>query len=812
MAFAKRRGLWPAILVVIVLVNTVVYYAYVSKTGDTEVSLYETHEAQYQTQPWQHIAETETDLNHDVGTVEDDANNLRLPNGNWSNDDTVKLLFDYTGTENLKGEKWTVASIYDDIFGKHSPQSVLSSLSFSERCDLYFTNLFLRNVDWMVDPKEDITGKWREQKDFDDFRKHKDAKQEFINRKKLDLKHEDLDENDDEYIVFAVKYYEEEMARVGLHEQRMHDVLSTVRIFNRCYITPDDAPQRRASDAFVANQKTFMSKNKMSQKFKPNAKDSRLDLNTIESVTKIERKVFPFLSMEFPMYESWQGKQSYKPPKFKEILKGSDYAAVFAASDPESAQGRGSKPLPKSKFGDSGVWLNKFKNAMNGRGIVMSISDGHVEDTIKLIHLLRALDNTLPIQIVYFDNLDSRSKRLLVNAAREKMIVPPDSYHLVDPSMFGPNYLSYKNERGDLVGLRPQELWFVNVRPAIDKEYRGKFGSYGNKFLATMFNSFAEFMIIDADTVLTKPPQYFFEMDEYKAKGAYFWQDRAAAGRHLSDGQFFDKVSPSVVDQVMFGIPILSNHTLNSSYFRGMSHVMESGLVTIDRNRHFTSVIMGAILNNYGMSRDRSYGDKELFWLGFSMNGDESYAWNKFRAGSLGQVTPPEYNLKDYTKPPEPSNYRKSKEICAAHPAHLSGQDRQLAWFNSGFQTCSKVGRISSEGDFNRGSRFKWISNLKDFKVFYEGPLRIEAIVVPPHLDPQDQRHPNDEGEESGNGWFWERGYCLSYMWCAYSQAGGKSWSDGKETDNTVYGEYVEVDPATQALYRYLGDTWFGNE
>ena len=72
------------------------------------------------------------------------------------------------------------------------------------------------------------------------------------------------------------------------------------------------------------------------------------------------------------------------------------------------------KNYQKTKYNNdkylSSFFLNRLKQKCNGRGLVLSISDLHVDVTVRLIHLLRALNNRYPIQIVYYDNLSKETK------------------------------------------------------------------------------------------------------------------------------------------------------------------------------------------------------------------------------------------------------------------------------------------------------------------------------------------------------------------------------------------------------------------
>ena len=84
-------------------------------------------------------------------------------------------------------------------------------------------------------------------------------------------------------------------------------------------------------------------------------------------------------------------------------------------------------------------------------------------------------------------------------------------------------------------------------------------------------------------------------------------------------------MGPSTVDQMMFDIPIMTNYTTTRELFRGLQHYMESGLVMINKDKHLNSILMITQINLIGPITGKVWGDKELFWLGFAINGDEEY-------------------------------------------------------------------------------------------------------------------------------------------------------------------------------------------
>ncbi|CAN3373219.1 hypothetical protein DIURU_001130 [Diutina rugosa] len=793
----KRKGLLAALLALVVVVDMVVMYRRFGHAKDDDFSVYEPP------------VEGPLPSSNAWHPVNDGADKLALARGDLADSAAITKLFGLFERPNLKQARHTYSTIYDDIFADNGVDSVIGTLSMAQRCDIYFTRLFQRNINWLVDPHEDLSGEWRDQRTFEDFAGHKKNKEKYVNDKHLEVSADDIWASDPDYQEFIKPVFEEAMAKVNRHEQRFHDVASHVRIFNKCYVTNDDEYQVKQDKSMVDTQKRVLHDVAI---FKP----GQTTVEIPDKVSQVEKKVYPWLSFDYPVFEDHRGMQKFVPPDYRKVLKGKEYDVVF---QPSSSQGRKiTKPAP-SALGSDGhpSWLNQFKNRLQGKGIVMSIADKHVNDAVKFIRLLRALDNVYPLQIVYYDDLSPESKQRLVHAAREKMIVPPKSFHDVNPDYFKPGYMDHTNERGEMVGLRPQTIHFVNVFPAISKEYRNKFGGFGNKFFATFFNSFEEFIIVDADTVLLHPPQYFFSMDKYVEKGAYFWKDRLMTMRRpKSDGFFFDKVSPSVVDQVMFGIPIITNFTLDNGYFNKLQYLQESGVVTVDRKRHFGSLLMCIMLQFYGLSRDRSYGDKELFWAGFSVNGDEDYAWSDHFAGSIGPLTPKHWSLKHgKTDGDNPENWRKAREVCSPHPAHVSGQDNTIAWFNSGFQTCGKTEQIGDKGvkkDFEQHRQFRWLETLDEFRAFYDSPLDIEACIVPPETSYDTMERKNDEGEP-GVGWHWAKEYCKQYTYCAYDRIGGKRRTqDGEEEDTHADGVLVTPGVETRHYYRYLGDVWIASE
>ncbi|KAG5417740.1 MNN13 [Candida metapsilosis] len=566
-------------------------------------------------------------------------------------------------------------------------------------------------------------------------------------------------------------------------DQKIVDNISVLRLYNKCYITNDESKQQQSTKQFIKDQKVIVQQidDDKAQIPKFIASDPEKRIADVEFSEVFQRRVYPWLSYELPIFERWTGDMYDAPPNYRQIL-----------DDP-------TQPLAKSSSSSSANnFLKNFKNSCQGRGIVLSIADKHVEYTVSLIHLLRALNNKLPIQIVYFDNLSDETKKQIVTAAREDFSHLPQSFQKVS-HLFPQDYLDPKSK-----GLPKQEIWFVNTASVINERYKMKFGGFANKLLATFFNSFNEMMIIDADTVMMQNPAKYFQLQGYKNTGTFFFRDRAVIqNRALSDGRFLHKVSQSTVDSLMFDVPLLSDYTLRRDYFRGLLHTMESGMVLIDRQLHFNSILMVVHMNFMHPLKRLSYGDKELYWLGFALAGDENYHFNQLGAAAIGEMTNP------HDRPRPDGTFHNSKELCSPHPGHISEENNHtLLWINSGFRFCHQAPMVNFNKEITYGTRLKFLpQTIEAFKTFYYSPLRIKTAIVPPQ-DP-DIRHRTNIQDEPTHGWLMDQQYCQKYLWCAYSVIGGKV---NEFEDNTLEGLVIEYSANERAMFDYLGDIWIGME
>ncbi|GEQ72382.1 hypothetical protein JCM33374_g6069 [Metschnikowia sp. JCM 33374] len=654
--------------------------------------------------------------------------------------DRTKLLdfFDrmYHRHPKLQSVK-TKSSVYDEIFSEINMYDFLTKHSFQERCMIYFNHLTMGNPDWMVNPHENLVH------NFAAFATYEQFHQQKLN---------DIERAAKGFADQGIPYtpppeeeirseYDDMRQSIHNNEQTLHDYVAHVRVFEKCFMA---SSSKKKDHAKVKSQRTFLKNGVKYIKTKTDHISGKFFKHEV-SCAEIETRIFPSLTKEFPLFTRWDGKTSLFPG------------------------------LPNKFSQTDGCFLEHYKSRLNGKGIVLTIKDSHVDDAVRFLRLIRHLGNTYPVQIVYLSGLSEKSKDKLVQAAREPFR-----------------------------GYREQEIWFVNTERSIHSDFRGKFSGFSNKIMATMFNSFEHMLLCDADTVLLQNPSYFFNLKKYIDTGTFFYKDRTTnnyrAGEHI---RFFQKLLPSVEDSMVFNVQQATDFTLDHNTFKGSFDYMESGVVAVNRKRHFIQPMMMSLLNFYPSVQVRTHGDKEYFWLALSLAGDESFAFNDNHAASIGELTPETERHKDI------SNVKsfRSQEICSNHPAHISDDNQTLVWFNSGFRFCGNALKdgMNWQEDFDSRTRLTHIKNLEEYKAFLSAPLKITHAIIPPVKTTQELlRNIEHEPEIVWNN----KPSCMGYYWCAYSSAGGYYIEDGHTKNNIISGKVVAFTPEQIHKFEAARDAW----
>ncbi|CCH46204.1 Alpha-1,3-mannosyltransferase MNT2 [Wickerhamomyces ciferrii] len=662
-----------------------------------------------------------------------------------------------------------VSSHYKHLLNKYSEN--FPTLPFNKKCDLYFDELYKQNEDWeVVDVSKDHNKEYnKEAFNYDKFIKDK------IDEYKK--KNEGKEPTDGKKAEFELEF-QKVLETTNEAEQGMIDAVTHLRVFGKCYLN-----DQSYSNSIFSNWL--------------NDKDAqKQDDEKIDMCYDIEQRLFPWLSRELPVFKRWTGDTIIGIPKMSKYVDETydDVDIPWSSKNGESEDSvdLNSKETNKdpqvtkvdrfsSRFGKryerKDCFLNKWRSMLNGKGIVLSAADKYEGDLIGLIRILRALNNKIPVQIVHKGDLSEKVQNNLIKVARSDEVKVP-------------KYLFDKVKDHSPQNFPKQEIWFVNAKRCIRPEYRGNFNMYANKLIAYLFNSFDDILLMDTDSIPLIKPIEFFKSGPYQRTQTIFFKDRynmEKVSKH--DSEYFKRLMPGKIDESLYTVPRATNNTFENRYIKNQfRHVMEAGVVGIKRSTHFIGILTSIQLNFWTATNSRIWGDKELFWLGQSISGNENYEFNKYDVVAVGELTPMEERPRNTI----------AHELCSTHPGHLSGDDDYtLMWINSGMRFC-KVDTWN--GDVQDERMKKKAKDAKELESFYKNPVKINAALIPPGGD---RSKPNNN-QEPAFGWIMTPP-CKGYYWCAYDILGGS-------TDPRDRGAYVEYDNVTEFRNEYLGKLWLNQD
>lgn len=362
-------------------------------------------------------------------------------------------------------------------------------------------------------------------------------------------------------------------------------------------------------------------------------------------------------------------------------------------------------------------WRN-YLDALSGRGIVIGIHDKEVAYAARLLKVLNHLGNRLPIQFVHEGDLLQGAALSLEDAAK-------------------------------LATGTSQKIEFISIRPAITKGYQSIFKGYNNKWFAALFTTFEEIILMDADAVPFVDPATFFDLEGYKDTGAYFFRDRELS-EALKQNQvdFFSGMIPQ--DGSVFGYHIDATKLNNNFFNYNSKHVMESGVVVMDRRTHMLGLLVSLSLQYWFQSGRIMYGDKDLFWLGQLISGNSDFHFNEHAAAAVGEL--------------EGEN-----RLCSAQLAHLS-KNKKLLWINGTLLKCKKNTWVA---DFFKYPhiRQKCGNTLAKMKEVYGSAIAISECILPASITKiNGQNTLKVRGNFNKN---YGRG-CGGIYYCATSAEGGE--------------------------------------
>ena len=276
-----------------------------------------------------------------------------------------------------------------------------------------------------------------------------------------------------------------------------------------------------------------------------------------------------------------------------------------------------------------------------GRGIVLTAGDDQAPYLLTTIYSFRQLGCTLPIEVMYLGDQDLGE--------------------------------DYRAELEALPGVITRDI----AQMTNDAGWALK--GWAAKPFAILLSSFREVIFIDADSLFFKNPEVLFEEPDYKKTGALFFRDRLIMPENKK--RWLQQVLPKP-------IPKLAKE---SRMWTGESgHMQESGVIVVDKWKHFIAMLLITRFN--GPDRDghkekgitgvydMMYGDKETFWIGFLLAGDEGYAFHRGDAGIMGEIDEThgeagKEHQKKNVKRDEPEPQEEAPEKEEAKPQEASKKD-----------------------------------------------------------------------------------------------------------------------------------------
>lgn len=190
-----------------------------------------------------------------------------------------------------------------------------------------------------------------------------------------------------------------------------------------------------------------------------------------------------------------------------------------------------------------------------GRGIVTTAGNNHAPFLLAAIPSFRLLGCDLPVEIMYLGASDlSEDFRMKLDAL---------------PGV----------TTRDLSAMVSDEGWRLN--------------GWAGKPFAILFSSFREVVFIDADSLFFINPELLFHDPDYVRTGALFFRDRNILPE--SKKEWLQKILPKPISQSV----------QESRMWTGESgHVQESGVVVVDKWKHFVALLLVCRMN--GPERDRN--------------------------------------------------------------------------------------------------------------------------------------------------------------------------------------------------------------
>lgn len=290
-----------------------------------------------------------------------------------------------------------------------------------------------------------------------------------------------------------------------------------------------------------------------------------------------------------------------------------------------------------------------------GKGIVTTFPESNGDFFLRELEVLKVKENTLPIQV------------------------------LVNENELSHDFIQKLSQKAIVTG---QQVYVITFTSLLNKEVEEYGSRFKNKLYASLFNTFEEFIILDADVVTFLNPEEYFGFEEYQSSGLYISRDRRL--NMLLNRECLNSIKylePTLEEVRLIGsstrytLSAINDTTATGEAFRvfardHISNIAESGLVTISKRKSMAGLLLGTMLRFSSTFEGCAYGDKEFFWMG------------PLYAGINYEFEPSDAALMGFPKKEYDNDWHYIKTtLCDSHIAHA--HKGRLIWTN-GCMTMSK--------------------------------------------------------------------------------------------------------------------------
>ena len=396
-------------------------------------------------------------------------------------------------------------------------------------------------------------------------------------------------------------------------------------------------------------------------------------------------------------------------------------------------------------------FMGHWKAEARGRGITLTVAPDDIKLLRSLFKVLEKLGNEYPVEVVHKGGEMTPKMEDLIR--------------------------QYAEETN-------QEVYLIDLSPILDSDFAEEsIKSFGNKWLAAMFNTFEEVMLLDADVVIYNTPDHFFELKGYKDTGLMLWKDR-----EIIDNEIYDKCTamapffePSLEEHELLGTtqkyrltgPSLETHnepeaTTLIDYFRKKRlTIIDSGLVIFNKKQKLHALVLS---NYYHINRKFLgcvYGDKEFFEFG-ALAAGEDYHIAPQKAAALGPLGFHSGRQKYY--------------VCSTQMGHPD-ENNNILWSNGGLMNCKSN---CAEADIKRHPEYfkAKYGNLDTLKVYYTYRVEIQGFITP---------------DVNKQEWF-QYPDCAHFMFCAFLE---------ETSDPLSGGKLVKFTEKEVERYNDIGKAWY---